>query len=241
MRISSGISQQPSRGRAPSLLGYAEPAPHAVWMRMLAAGAVFAAAAGLVGIVWHVLVLGARVRGYPQFQTIRAWQPLVVLSQVALQWVAVWILTTDDPSPRRRHRFFANVVRLSVTLLFLLLSADVLRLYEGFGWRNRNAFWSVCQVADLVATLLFWPYLIRLTLHLEFPGLAVRAGVGLVVSVVSWACLIGPRLLMRLTGVSVLTDRYFQNLAYGLDVLCSTIAVLVLLRLALRFRDEAQA
>ena len=242
MRISSGISQQPPAPPPlpPRVLDYVEQTPHGLWMRALSAGATFAAGAALVEIVWDVLVLAARVRGYPEFAVVRAWQPMLLLSQAALQWVAAWILTTDDPSPRDRPpRLFAGALRLSVTVLFLLLSADALRLYEGMTWQSRSSLRTAAQLADLVATLLFWPYLLRMALRLSSPDLAVRAGVGLVASVVSWGCVSGPRLLARWAGISLLDDRYSLNLAYGTDALCSTLVVLMLLRFTFRFRDEA--
>jgi hypothetical protein len=242
MRIDTGIMRgRPMVTQPPARLEYAEPNPHLAWMAVLSAGAAFAAGAMLVSVVWNVLFLGARVRQFPQPQVIRSWWPFVTLAEVAFTWVAVWILTSDNPSPQRTRRLRANVLRLLVTVLFLMLSAQVLRLIDGFGWRPRSSWpWLSTQLVDLCVTLLFWPHLCWLAVGLELHGLAWRAMAAMAAQVASWTAYTGPWLLLQTTGKRVLTDRYFQNLIFGLVVLCSTIATLVLIRFAFTFRAESQ-
>jgi len=251
MRIDSGIVRggvRPSvtsppvaaAAPVPAPLDYADRPPHQAWMAVLSAGAAFAAGAALIDVVWNVLVLGARVRGFPTGAVIRPWQPFVALAQAAMTWVAVWILTADDPMPQRTRRLGANVLRLLVTVLFLMLSAQALRLIEGFGWRQRSSWpWLSTQFVELAVTLLFWPHLWWLARQLDMHGLAWRALVALAAQVVGWVAFTGPWLMLQATGRQMFTDRYFVNLSFGTVVLCATIAVLVLLRFALTFRAES--
>jgi hypothetical protein len=70
--------------------------------------------------------------------------------------------------------------------------------------------------------------------------MAWRAILGLVAQVTGWLAFTGPWLTLQLTGKHFFTDRYFQNLSYGVVVLCSTISLLVALRFAMTFRAESR-
>jgi hypothetical protein len=220
----------------------AENNPYRHWLILLCVGAAFGCAASLVDAVWAFGILSQRVRGIPSRYVLRNAYPFLTLGNVALTWVSAWLLTSEEPSLQAHRRIGSRVLRLLVTVSFLISSAYVLRLLEGFGVQAWTGWFSwLLQSIDIVVVLLLWPLLLNIAGRLELRGLRWRAAitfVGLLLATV--LATVPQQTVMRELRMGPDVFRHFQNFRLATQVLFSTLASLVLVRFAVAFAKESK-
>jgi hypothetical protein len=220
----------------------AEANPFRNWLIVLCVGAAFGCASSLIDATWVFGILAQRVRGIPSRYVLRNMYPFLTLGTVALTWVSVWLLTSEEPSLHRARRWRAGALRLLVTGSFLISSAYVLRLLEGLGAQAWTGwFWWLLQSIDILVILLLWPHLLSLAGRLELHGLRWRTlitFIGLLFGTVLAA--VPQQVIMRELAMGPDVFRHIQNFRLAVQVLFSTLAALVLLRFAVAFVVEAR-
>ena len=216
--------------------------PYRHWLVLLCVGAAFGCAANLIDATWAFGILAQRVRGIPSRYVLRGAYPFMTLGTVALTWVSVWLLTSEEPTLRRSRRLVAGALRLLVTGSFLVSSAYVLRLLESFGVQAWTGWFSwLLQSMDILETLLLWPLLLAIATRLDFRGLRWRAAVtftGLLLASVLSA--VPQQTIFQYLSLGPDAFRHFQNFRLATQVLFSTVAALVMVRFAVSFAKEAK-
>lgn len=242
--ISTAPASTPSATAHPKPISYriTENNPYRHWLILLCVGAAFACASNLIDATWMFGSLAQRVRGIPSRYLLRNAYPFLTLATAALTWVAAWLLTSDEPSPQPQRRLRANLLRLLVTVSFLVSSAYVLRLLEPFGVQAWNGWFSwLLQSIDLLIILLLWPHLLHVAERLELRGLRWRAAIAMIGLLFSTLLATIPQqTIMRELGLGLDVYRHFQNFRLAMQVLWSTLAALVMLRFAVAFAMEAR-
>ncbi|MBC8107238.1 MAG: hypothetical protein H7Z14_11660 [Anaerolineae bacterium] len=111
-------------------LTYRAAHPYHAWLSTLCVGAAFACLAFVIEAAFNFASLSARMQGVPRQNSLRFIWPFALLAIAAFRWIAVWLLTTEDPSPQPSRRIRAWSLRFLVTttVLFVFVYKHVRRM-----------------------------------------------------------------------------------------------------------------
>jgi hypothetical protein len=221
-------------------LNYRAANPYHTWLNTLCAGAAFACLAFVIDAALSFAWLSARMQGVPRQPTMRFVYPFALLGIAAFRWVAVWLLTTEDPSPHPTRRIRAWSLRLLVTASLLIVFLYVLRFLDEWRFRTSNVMLALYTI-ELLTTILFWMHLRWVGAKFDLRGSRWRAIVAMVGMSATLALLyIAPRAwptLRQNLGVSAFQ---WQNARWSMTVLWAVVSALVALRFALGFANEVR-
>ena len=214
--------------------------PYHIWLKTVGVGAALACLALLADLTWNFALLAARVRGLVPQSLLRNLAPYFSLGVVTVEWIAVWLLTTEDPLPQRPRRLRANVLRLLVTVALFAVAAWVMRLLGSPRQRTSYLF-TFFSAIDLAVIVLMWAHLRWLAGRVGFRGMGWRAVLALLGNGATAAVLVlGPRLVYHFVNIRVDTSYQFRNVQNGLIVLWSAVGAVFLVRFAISALAEAR-
>jgi len=206
----------------------------------LCAGAALASLAFVIEAALNFAWLSARMQGVPRQPTMRFVYPFALLAIAAFRWIAVWLVTTEDPSPQSPRRILAWSLRLLVTTTVLIVFLYVLRFLDEWRFRTSNVMLALYTI-DLLTTILFWLHLRWIGAKFDLRGSRWRAIVAMVGMVFTIAVLqIGPRVWPPLREIIAMSSFQWQNARWSMTVLWAVVGALVSLRFALGFANEVR-
>lgn len=239
MRLSS-LNPPPVVQSSAKTLPYRAANPYHTWLHTLCIGAAIACLAFLVEAMFNFAQLSSRMRGSPTQNFLRTVYPFVLLGIASSNWIAIWLLTTDDPSPHRPRRLRAWSLRALASVTVLFVFAYVLRMLEE--WRVRTVYvFITLNALELVTTILFWLHLRWIAKKLDFRGSRWRALVAMIGTCATIALLqLGPRASPGIRNAMSITTFQLTNLRWAMTVLWMVVSALVMLRFALGFANEVR-
>ena len=221
-------------------LAYRPANPYHTWLNMLCVGAAFACVAYFIDLAFDFASLSSRMRGVPRWGVIRTTYPFVMLGVAAIKWMAVWLLTTEDPSPTSPRHLRAWTLRCLVTTGLMVVFLYVLRMLDDWRIRRSQILLTIYWI-DLATTILLWLHLRSIALKLDMRGSRWRALIAMIGMASTIAVLfIVPRLFPELRGVISEAVRNLSNAQSAMMVLWSTVSALVMLRFALGFANTVR-
>ena len=240
MRLSSVNPPPPVPPAVPQPLSYRAANPYYTWLLTLCTGAAIACLSFLVEGMFNFAQLSARMRGTPPQNFLRTVYPFVLLGIASSNWIAIWLLTTDDPSPHRPRRIRAWLLRGAATVTVLFVFMYVLRMLDDWRIRTTTVF-LILNSLELATTILFWLHMRWLAKKLDFRGSRWRALVAMVGTCATIALLhLGPRASTEVRSAMSITTFQLTNLRWAMTVLWMVISALVMLRFALGFANEVR-
>ena len=236
MRLSS-----PNPPPAVHQLAYGASNPYHAWLNTLCIGATIASVAFLADAVYSFAQLSARMRGVPRLNLLRTIWPFLLLGVASFKWVAIWLLTTEDPSPHASSRIRPWLLRVLATGTVLIVFMYVLRMFEEWRFRGNNVLMTIAAI-DFVTTILFWSHLRWIAGKLDMRGSRWRALVAMVGTALTIGIFhVGLRALPEIRGLLSFTPTLSpQNLRWAMTVLWMVISALVALRFAMGFVNEVR-
>lgn len=215
--------------------------PYHAWLNTLCVGAAIAAVAFLLEAIYSFAQLSARMRGVPRLNTLRTAWPFLLLGVSSFKWVAIWLLTTEDPSPHASSRIRPWLVRALASTAVIIVFMYVLRMFEEWRIVGNNVLIAVYSI-DFVVSLLFWSHICWIAKRLEFYGTRWRAIVAMIgIAITIGVFHIGLRALPEVRGLLSFTPTLSpQNLRWAMTVLWMVIGALVMLRFAMGVLNEVR-
>jgi hypothetical protein len=239
MRLSSINPPLPKPAVTPAhTLSYRMANPYHTWLQTLCVGAAIACLAFLVEAIFNFAQLSSRMRGVPGQNFVRTVYPFVLLGVASSSWIAIWLLTSDDPSPHAPRRVRAWLLRGLATVTVLFVFMYVLRMLDAWRLRTTTVF-TILNSLELLTTIFFWLHMRSIARKLDFRGSRWRATVAMIGTCATIALLhIGPRASVEVRGLLSITNFQLTNLRWAMTVLWAVISALVVLRFALGFANE---
>lgn len=221
-------------------LTYRAAHPYHTWLHTLCVGAAFAAVAFVIEAAYNFASLSARMQGWPRQNSLRFVWPFALLAIAASRWIAVWLLTTEDPSPHPSPRIRAWSLRFLATTTVLIVFVYVLRMFED--WRIRtNEILLALYTIDLLTTILFWPHMRWIGARFDLRGSRWRALIAMIGMTATLGLLyIAPRMYPQVRAALGVSSFNLQNARWSMTVLWTVVSALVMLRFALGFANEVR-
>ncbi|CAN5440406.1 hypothetical protein BH09PLA1_BH09PLA1_35980 [soil metagenome] len=214
--------------------------PYHSWLNTLCVGAALAGLAFVIEAAFNFLSLSARMLGVPGQNMLRAPYPFYLLAVAAMQWIAIWLLTTEDPSPLPPRRIRTWLLRLLATSSLLIVFMYVLRMLEAWRFRTTNVFLALNAI-ELFTTILFWTHLRSVARKLDMHGSRWRALVAMIGTALTLIVLfIGPRSSNEFRIIVASGSVSLPNARWASTVLWAVVSALVMLRFALGFANEVR-